>query len=97
MRTTLIIKGGIYTDGNTLLQAHYSGYFIAVDCTEFKQKEDILSEYSKEVAEEFLSNEPLTYDGVPYYECEYSPYSTHDLELLSDISDLEITNSEYNF
>lgn len=80
-----------------LLQPHYSGFFMMVDCTEFKTKKEIKSEYDKEIAKEFLSNEPLMYEGVKYYECEYSPHHTDGMELLSNISELEIINDEYYF
>lgn len=88
----LIIKGGIYTNGDMLLQAHYSGYFFMVDCTEYKTKKDIKSEYDKETAKLFLQGDSMTYKNVKYWECEYSPCNTENMELLSDVSDLGIIN-----
>lgn len=35
----LIIKGAIYTDGETLLRPHYTGEYHTVDCTEYKTEE----------------------------------------------------------
>ena len=97
MSNPLIIKGGIYTNGDMLLKPHFSGYFFMVDCTEYKTKKDIKSEYDKETAKDFLSEEPFTYEGVKYWECEYSPHGTEKMELLSDVSKLEIINDEYDF
>ena len=94
----LIIKGAIYTDGDTLLRPHYSGEFTMVDCTEFKTEKTIRSEYSEELANEFIEDSlQLEYEGTKYYECEYSPYGTESMELLSDISDLEFFDEETSF
>ena len=97
MNNPIIIKGGIYTNGDMLLKPHYSGYFFMEDCTEYKTKKDIKSEYDKETAKRFLAEEPFTYDGVKYFECEYSPHTTEKMDCLNDISDLEIINDEYDF
>ena len=40
--TLLIIKGAFYFNGSEVLQAHYTGEFFMVDCTEFKRKKFIL-------------------------------------------------------
>ena len=85
----LIIKGAIYTDGETLLRPHYTGVFHTVDCTEFKTKKEIKANYSKESLKGFINGQYLTYNGVKYFECEYSPYHTDGLELLSDLDDFE--------
>jgi hypothetical protein len=95
--TKLIIKGAIYTDGGTLLRPHFTGDFHTVDCTEFKTKEEIKSNYSKENAKQFLSGYYLTYEGVKYFECEYSPYHTEGMELLSDLSELEFFDENTDF
>lgn len=97
MKTTLIIKGGIYFNGDVILKAHYSGYFFMVDCTEYKTKKQIKSEYSKEIAKEFLNGYYITNDGIKYYECEFSPYYTENLDLLNDVSDLEFTYDQNEF
>jgi hypothetical protein len=92
-----IIKGAIYTDGELLLRPHYSGDFHTVDCTEYKTEEWIRSDYSEETANKFIEGDHLYYDGEKYYECEYSPYHTQYMELLSDISDLEFFDEETSF
>lgn len=95
-----IIKGAIYTNGEVLLRPHYSGQFHIVDCTEYKTKEQIKEEYSKDIVKQFTGKDAiyLTCDGVKYYECEYSPYCVDDdLELLSDIGDLEFFDNETEF
>lgn len=93
----LIIKGAIYTDGETLLRPHYTGNFLFVDCTEFKTKKEIKANYSKEIAKNFTSGTYLTYDGVKYFQCQYSPYHTDNLELLSDLDGLEYFDEETVF
>lgn len=98
MSNPLIIKGAIYKSGNTLLQAHFTGQFFMVDCTEFKTKKQIKEEYSKEIAKGFLSGFHLICDGVKYYKCQSSPWNCTDgFELLSDLSDLIFINNEYEF
>ena len=94
-----IIKGAIYTNGDELLRPHYSGSFSVVDCTEYKTAEQIKSEYSNEHFEEFTSDDALylTYKGVKYYKCEYSPFNTDGLELLSEVDKLEFYDYETEF
>jgi len=92
-----IIKGAIYQYGDVLLRAHYSGNFWMVDCTEYKTKEEIKANYDKENAKEFLKGFFLTCDNVKYYECEYSPYQTEEMDLLSDISNVEFYDDETDF
>ena len=93
----IIIKGAIYTDGDVLLRAHYSGNYSAVDCTEYKTKEQIKQEYTD--WKKFAGKDCfyLTYEGKKFYECEYSPYHTEGLELLSDISEIEFLDEETEF
>lgn len=94
----IIIKGAIYTDGNNLLRPHFSGNFSDVDCTEFKPAKEIKANYSKESAQKFIKDGfYLTYEGVKYYECEYSPYHTDGMDLLSDISRIEFFDEETDF
>lgn len=97
MTNPLIIKGGIYFDGDTILKAHYSGFFYMVDCTEYKTKKVIKQEYNKETSKKFLSGEYITNEGVKYYECEYGPHGTENLELLNDVSNLEFTDYQNEF
>lgn len=93
-----IIKGAIYTDADTLLRPHFSGNFYIVDCTEYKKEEVILSEYSESTANEFINESRcLTYEGTRYFECQYSPCDTKDMELLSEINSLEYFDNETEF
>jgi hypothetical protein len=92
-----IIKGAIYTDGDELLRPHYSGNFSAVDCTEYKTKSQIKQEYDKKTAKVMLSNLCLTYEGEKYYECECNPFHTDNMDLLSDLSELEYFDEETDF
>lgn len=96
--TTIIIKGAIYTNGDMLLRPHYSGDFSIVDCDEYKTVKEIKANYSKKHANSFIKDgNYLTYEGVKYYECEYSPICTDDMELLSDISNVEYFDEETEF
>lgn len=97
MNNPLIIKGAIYKDGDSVLCAHFTGEYWQVDCTEFKTKKDIKSEYDKIAAKEFLGGYYITVDDVKYYECEYSPYCTEDFVLLSDLSSLEFFDDNIEF
>ena len=54
-------------------------------------------ELGEENAAEFLENSPVTVQGVDYFECEYSPHCTEGMELLSDLSNLEFTEDNYDF
>jgi len=94
-----IIKGAIYTDGDELLRPHYSGNFSAVDCTEYKTKDQIKSEYSKEYHKKFSGKDCffLTYEGIKYFECEYGPFNTDGMDLLSDLSELEYFDESTEF
>ena len=80
-----------------LLKAHYSGFFFMVDCTEYKTKKQIKQDYDKENAKEFLNGNYITNEGVKYYECQYGPHHTNDLELLNDVSNLEFTDFQTEF
>jgi hypothetical protein len=66
MTTKLVIKGALYLSegGSMVLCPHYSGEMLVVDCTEYKQKDEILENYSEEHANEFLENSPVTVQGV---------------------------------
>lgn len=99
MSTKLIIKGALYLseDKSMVLGPHYSGEMLIVDCTEFKKREEILENYSEEIALSFLENSPVTVQGVEYFECEYRPHYTEGMELLSDLSSLEFVEDNYDF
>jgi len=98
MENPLIIKGGVYSNGSMLLKAHYSGFFFMVDCTEYKTKKQIKSEYDKEIAKGFLTDGYyFTYENIKYYECQVGPHYTENLELLNDVSELEFTDNQNEF
>ena len=98
MAKETIIKGAIYKDGDELVRPHYSGQYWIVDCTEYKTKEDIFDNYDECDAINIIdSNEPMLYNDVEYYECEYSPHHTGSFELLSDISELEFYDYDTRF
>jgi hypothetical protein len=98
MKTKLVIKGAIYECKGVLVRPHFTGEFWVVDATQYKTKEDIKKEYSKECAKDFIKNGfHLTYEGINYYECEYSQYQTENMDLLSDLSEIEFFDEETDF
>lgn len=97
MALPLIIQGAVYKSGNVLLRPHYSGEFNLVDCTEYKTKKEILKNYDKKYATEFLDGFYLTHEGIHYYECNYYPHNTNDFELLSDLSQIKFYDNETDF
>lgn len=86
-----VIKGAVYKRENDLVIPHQTGEFSIVDCDNYvtieELKEDYDEEYIKEVEDNYIE-----YEGVKYYYAEWSPeYVTDDWELLSDISELRLT------
>jgi len=96
-RIMLIIKGAIYKDGDELLRAHYTGDFVAVDCTEYRLLKDLKKHYADQYVQQFKENGYLTCDGKRYYEAEWGPHNTHDFVLLSDLSEIEFYDQETDF
>lgn len=92
-----IIKGALYFTGDVVLRAHYTGSFVYVDCTEYKTKKQIKEEYDRSFLLNALKGTYITVDGVKYFECEYSPCNTADMDLLSDFEDLEYYDEETEF
>jgi hypothetical protein len=81
-----IIKGCFYTDGDQVMQAHYSGDLWIVDGTDYYKQDDFISQYDRDPAHEDFTYE---YDGEIYYSAgDYSPHHTKNLTLTSDISGL---------
>ncbi len=97
MKNPLIIKGAVYSNGDRLLVPHYTGNFYLVDCREYLTEEDMRGSYDESFVDEALEGAYLTMDGVKYYECENNAKDTADMELLSDLSDLEFNNEETEF
>jgi len=96
----LILKWAIYVygDGDCLLRPHFTGNFSIVDCTEYLTKKDVKAQwYSKETEKEFLKWYYIEYNGEKYYECEFSPYGTGNMELLSDLSDVDFYDEATEF
>jgi hypothetical protein len=95
----IIISGAIYTNGEELLRPHYSGNYLIVDCTQYLTKKHIKENYRNDFYKEATGKNAfyLTYQGVKYFECEFSPYNTEDMELLSEISEIEFYDNETNF
>ena len=97
MSNKLIIKGAYYKVGNTILIPHFTGEFICVDCTEYVTLEELKEDYDKK----YIKNNKEDYIIVGetiYYYAEYSPCNVNnDWELLSDLSELEHIEEEYNF
>lgn len=86
-----VIAGAVYKRENDLVIPHQTGEFSIVDCDNYvtieELKEDYDEEYIKEVEDNYIE-----YEGVKYYYAEWSPeYVTDDWELLSDISELRLT------
>lgn len=93
-----IVKWAIYTDGDCLLRPHYSWDFSMVDCTEYKTKKQIKSYwYSPDIVKRFLDGVCLEYEGEKYYECEFSPYHTENMELLSNLPEFEYYDDNTEF
>ncbi len=97
MATKTIIKGALYFDGDMILRPHYSGEFWMVDCTEYKTKEQIQEEYDEENQTEFLEGSCIENEGIKYFLCEYGPHQTENLELLTDISEIDFFDEETYF
>jgi len=99
METKTIIKGALYFNGDEILRPHFSGQFHTVDCTQYFTKKHIKENYSKEFYKEATGKDAnyIEYGGVKYYQCEYSPYHTDGMELLSDLSELEFFDNETEF
>lgn len=63
-----------------------------------KTAKQIRQEYDKETAKNFIKNSLcLTYAGVKYFECEYSPFNVEDFEPLSNISDINFYDTDTDF
>lgn len=95
----LFIKGAIYlsADGTELLTPRFTGEYAVVDCTRYLTKDEILSNYEEDFFNENKDNY-IEYEGNKYYYAEYSPYHTQNIgELLSDLSELQHVEEEYNF
>jgi hypothetical protein len=95
----LIIAGALYIKGNTVLRAHYTGDFVAVDCGEYETKETIFNQFSKAEAIERTDEDAnfIEVNHVKYFECYYGPHNTKGMELLSDLGSLSFFDENDTF
>ena len=93
----LIIKGAYYFDGDSILQAHYTGEFHTVDCTQYVKEKELKEKYPDSFIAENKDNY-IEKDGIKYCYAEYSPFAvTDEWELLSDLSELEHIEKDFDF
>ena len=53
--------------------------------------------YKKETEKEFLQWYYIEFNGEKYYECEYSPYGTENMDLLSDLQNIDYYDGTTEF
>ena len=92
----LVIAGALYFDGEMLLVPHYTGEFVVVDCDRYMSLEDLKDIYNELFIEEAMES-PVSYNNKKYYPAEYGPFNVKDWELLSDLSDLNHLEENYDF
>jgi hypothetical protein len=95
----LVIKGAYYFDrGNdTILVPHFTGDFWIVDCDKYVNMERLQEIYDDSYIDGVRDN-CIEFEGEKYYHAEYSPYNVDkDWELLSDLSELEHLEEDYDF
>ena len=94
----LVIRGAHYYDreSKTILIPHFTGEFTIVDCTRFEKMEDLKDKYDDTYIDQ-VKNDPIEFEGEQYYNAEYSPQTIGDWELLSDLSDLEYLEQNYDW
>jgi hypothetical protein len=95
---SLVIRGAYYynKDGDNILVPHYTGEYVTVDCDEFARKDEIKSRYDNQYIKNNKDNY-IEYDDNKYYYAEYSPFNVGDWELLSDVSQLEHFEEDFDF
>ena len=93
-----VVKGAYYfSEGyNRVLVPHYTGEFGLVDCTQYRTKKDILSDYDKEYFKK-VKEDYVEVDDVKYYYTEYDCFNPDDFDLLSDLSELFHYEDSFNF
>ena len=94
----LVVKGAYYYDreSETILVPHFTGDFFYVDCTEYEKMESLKGRYDKGWIKE-NKDDFIEYEGEKYYYAEYSPRCVEDWKLLSDVSELEHTEENFDF
>ena len=78
---------------NQLLLIHKDGREIAV----IERNPVFDGSLGEEEIEEFLNNPSITLDGKRYYQTQYSPYDTKDIELLSDLDCIDVYDDNTSF
>ncbi len=95
----LVIKGAFYFDNSsdTILMPHYTGEFSIVDCNTYEKMSELKSRYDKDYIKS-VKDDYIELDGVKYYSTEYSPCAvSDDWDLLSDLSELNHLEEDFNF
>lgn len=94
----LTIKGAYYynREEETVLMPHFTGEFSIVDCTQFEKMNYLKDNYAENWIQE-NKDYFIEFEGEKYYYAEFAPHSVGDWELLSDLSDLEHIEENYDF
>ena len=95
----LVIKGAYYYDrkNDVILVPHFTGEYFIVDCTEYSTIENLKGRYNDDFINNVLKTNPIKFEGKKYYEAEYSPFNINDWELLSDLSELNHIENDFDF
>lgn len=94
----LVIKGAYYydRDSETILIPHFTGEFSIVDCSTYEKIDSLKCKYDKNYINEVKENS-INFENENYYSTEFSPYHIGDWELLSDLSQLEHLEENFDF
>lgn len=91
---SIVIKGAYYYDSakNRILIPHYTSEAWMVDCDIYLTKKEIGNSFFKRNTNDFIK-----YEDKKYYYAEYAPCITDNLELLSDLSELEHVEQSFDW
>lgn len=94
----LVIKGAYYYDrnSNVILIPHFTGEYCIVDCDRYIIMSELQGIYDESYINQVKDN-PIMFEGIEYYYAEYSPQHIEDWELLSDLSDLQHLEENFDF
>jgi hypothetical protein len=94
----IVIKGAYYYDreSDTILIPHFTGEFCVVDCERYERLE-ALTERFEDAYIAKVKDYPTEFRGNNYYNGEPSPVNIGDWELLSDLSNLEYFENDFDF
>ena len=97
----LMIKGAFYydRDAKTVLVPHYTGEYNAVDCDKYVLLDELKVNYPESYIEDVIeNNDCIVFENKEYYYAQYSPWcNLNELELLSDVSELQHIENNYDF